>query len=454
MKLLKLTLILELISWSLFANAQKYQIQQEHLVLEEEFQREVKFNQSITTQLAEIKYSIINGNFEKAKSELLKLKFDNNFGRVIQKRYEGMILFLENNFKESYSVLSYPELNTIENYPKICYLKVLNLLMLKDQKIRQEWQKCFESTGRYAKNEHIWLNNMVKLFTRDDNFHSSQIFEKISIENEKIENAKLVLKLSLYLGQQDKLLDKVNRLDEKVYEDKQMRELIGLLYYRNKQIKNAYNFIEDLTTVNSENLKGNIYLAQDKLELAYAQFKLSLNKKNNSQNSLERAIPIAWILGQYNEGYNFVERLDVQINDKASKYLLEAIFLTKLKRFAEAENRILRIINYTNHAEKKEVQEIMSLVSLHLGKKNNLKNYASKACKNRIGVMCWLLYQENSWPELTKTVKRTDAIFEKEDYWYLDLTTNKQEPLKEDVMINQKDIEELDDSLISLNRKE
>ena len=73
----------------------------------------------------------------------------------------------------------------------------------------------------------------------------------------------------------------------------------------------AFEYIEGLSSPNSENIRGNLFLAQKKYELAYAQFKLALKRKVNSQNSLERIIPISWMLKQWKDGLEYIDKLKV-----------------------------------------------------------------------------------------------------------------------------------------------
>src|SRR5690606_1361977 len=133
------------------------------------------------------------------------------------------------------------------------------------------------------------------------------------------------------------IIPKIPDFAPEVFQDKELRELIGFLYYREAELVKAYEFIEDLDTPNSENIKGNLYLAGKKYELAYGQFKLALNRKNNSQNALERITPVAWLLSQWEDGANYVE--EIRFQDDAQRFrakVLKTSFLTMAKKYKEA----------------------------------------------------------------------------------------------------------------------
>ena len=71
-----------------------------------------------------------------------------------------------------------------------------------------------------------------------------------------------------------------------------------------------------------ESLIRRVEQASAPSELAYAQFKLALKRKNNSQNALERIAPTAWILNQWEEGAIYASRLEARPGEESNKLTL------------------------------------------------------------------------------------------------------------------------------------
>ncbi|MCO4754667.1 MAG: hypothetical protein KC478_09290, partial [Bacteriovoracaceae bacterium] len=273
----------------------------------------------------------------------------------------------------------------------------------------------------------------------------------LSIENERGDLLRLYLKLALYLNEPELILKRTPYLSEEVFSNPLTRELLGLLFYRNADFVKAYELIEDLSTPNSENIKGNIYLAQGKLELAYAQFKVALNRKTNSQNALERIIPTAWRLNQWNDGVEFTRLLDNSSDKQLEKLALEAAFLTKNEQYTEALDRLKYIVSETKESAPLEVNQLYAYNSLIKEDKKNAFEYANRACKQQDAYACWMRSHMFIWEDFTLLSKREDKVFENvEDLLSKYTTEFTPNPIKETIFVEQRNIEELEDAQIEL----
>src|SRR5690606_30757295 len=258
--------------------------------------REINEQKLMSLKLAEVKFAMINGNIERAKILLLQQGFNTGFGKIIKKRYSAIISFIEGKYQTSLDTLNDPDFLFDQHFTHICSLKTLNELILnKTADATETWRRCNKLTVLLSENANLWPAVLVNL-KKNPKEAIKQPFEKMNIANESFDTIRLFLKLALYLNQQKLIIPKIPDFAPEVFQDPELRELIGFLYYREAELVKAYTFIEDLETPNSENIKGNLYLAQNKYELAYGQFKLALNRKNNSQNALERITPVAWLL--------------------------------------------------------------------------------------------------------------------------------------------------------------
>jgi hypothetical protein len=419
---------------------------------ENEYLHILEKNKTILQKLGAIKYEIINGNLEKAKLLLLQSRYADDFSKNIQFRYLGIIHFIEGNFKQSQEFLTQKGMYNLTSDDTVCILRTLNFLIMNEvAKGQLEWKRCLDVTINQSETQHVWMNTILKLKINDEPQITSVPFKKVNIENEKGDFLRLFLKMALYLNQQDKIFDRLPFLGDVAFADPEIRELIGMLYYREGKLAKAYQFVEDLASPNSENIKGNLYLAQKKYELAYGQFKLALNKKANSQNALERIIPIAWILKQWDDGLGYLANLQADPKDQYAKMAIEAAFLTQAQKYHEASKKLETIVVGSNDAQSTEVNQLYTFNAMMLKNKDLAETYADKACKLKDGLNCWLQFQLTLWDNFALTAHRDDDVFQKE----MDITEEliaefEENPIQEKLFISQKDIEEMDNDIIRL----
>jgi predicted negative regulator of RcsB-dependent stress response len=417
-----------------------------------DYYRKLKANQTIQSNLAAIKYQIINGNLERAKMMLLQSKYSDGYSKVIQFRYLSIIHFIQGNYEKSLSFLTKEDMYNISFEKNICLLRTLNYLILNKVNLgNTEWNRCVNATLGKSPTSHLWMTTLVKLKLNDEKNITNIPLKNINIENETGDFLRLFLKLALYLNKQGHVLSRIQYMNTDNFKDPQIRELIGLLYYRNGNILNSFRFVEDLNSPNAENIKGNIFLTQKKYELAYAQYKLALNKKINSRNSLERIIPVAWLLKQWDDGYNYVDRLAVDPKDLSNKLTIKAAFLTQQKKYKEAKKVLTKIVIGSRNSQSPEVNQLFSYNAMMLKDLTLTNKYSDQACKNLDGVNCWLQFQLNTWENFPLTLQR-DGDISSNNSDLLDEYTSaiKKDSLEEDVYVNQVDIEELDNNIIRL----
>lgn len=402
--------------------------------------------------LQEIKYNIVNGNLDLAKVLLNEAELTTNFTKAIKLRYFAIIYFIEGNYQFVLNTLNKPEMKDFSVQAKVCFMKVLSEIILdQSEKAGISWRNCREATSIYSDTNLAWMQIIVDLKTSKNKNYVNEIFKNVSIENIEKRFLRIYLKLALFLNKQDLIIPRFKYFGKDPLEDKIQRELIGLNYYRNGNIEKAYSLLEGIDTANSEVFKGNIYLFQKKYEQAFAQYKLALKRKSNSRNALDRLLPLSWKLNQWNEGLNFLQRVPLTKDDILENYTLMAAFLTMSNKDNSAEEYLKKITKMTNKGEPIEVSQIKVLNHLKLKNYDQIERSAANSCASNDGMNCWLLFALNSWEDLGEYTQIDKNIHEKQvDLAQELLSAQKVSPLKEETLLNQKDIEELDNSLIEL----
>lgn len=413
--------------------------------------RSLAEKKDLAQKLALIKYDIINGKLERAKIRLQQAKFTQDFTRPIQYRYLAILHFIEGDYKKSLDFLTTKDMDNFAHEDNVCLLRTLNLIILNQaERAKDSWRKCEEFLLGKKQND-IWMQSLLDLKLAQETEAAAEPLKGVAIENEKLDSMRLYMKLALYLGKMETIFPRLKFLNLETLENPRTRELVGMMYFRDFQFVKAYNYIEDLSTPNSENLKGNILLAQDKLELAYAQFKLALKRKNNSQNALERITPTAWRLNQWSEGASFAARLEETPENREQKAALEAAFLSKSGMHKKSDRKLGLILYTSPNAKSLEVNQLSSFNAMMLGNKKRAKDFAKKSCQQDDAFSCWLNAQMLIWEDLTIMAKKNEPIYQDSNN-LLDTFKSSFEkaPIQEAVYVNQKDIEELEDLEIRL----
>lgn len=417
----------------------------------------VFFNESKrhTEELKRIKFYMVSGEINLASVYLSKLAFANTKLRPVIYRYLAILSFIAGDFKKSYGLLEGHELSSTPHYAKVCNLRVLNQIILDiTYDLEDQWNRCkIENFGNFFRSNMWWLETLIEIKLRPRFGITKAPFKGVKLESFSIDELKIFLKLSLYLNQEKLLIGEIAELTPEQLQDLEVRELVGQIFFRTGALANAYKYIEDLKSPNAENIKGNLYLLRNKYELAYAQFKLALEQKQNSQNAMERLLPLAWLLGDWEGGAHYAERVSTSPETFINKMTLAAAFHVQKGTFDNARQILDVVTQKSRRGGEIDVTQLYSFTSLMQNRPTETRKYANLSCAQYDLTNCWLLFQLGQWDAFPLMIRREDKIVHKREWEKLakeDINT----PLKEIVYVNQLDIEELDDKLIQLTTKE
>ena len=414
--------------------------------------------------LFKAKYHLINGDLKRARFYLEHI--DENTTRVseIKNRYLAIISFIEGKFDNSISYLKITKKNQIQNSPQTCLLKLINYMAISDTtSLKRDELECRLSTKKYSKNDQYWLDTMIKLKMKNNQGLKKNLLTDVDATLTDDEMAKLWLKTGLFINKESDLLSILSSLPESSYQSKRLREIVAFMFLRTgtpENRKKALSFIDDIESANAENIKGNINLQNKEYELAFGHFQLALRKKQDSTNSLERAIPLAWLLNQSKDGLNMVESNTNNGIDPRNKKAIRIAFLIKEKKLVEAQKELMLLKSEFNNQPPFEISIMESYVETILGgsshkyDKRIAEEATEKACHAYDGISCWISLQFIQWENIGKTVKRDEFTFSDTDMTIESLKSQiALNPLKETIIVDQKDIEELDNASVGLITK-
>ena len=401
--------------------------------------------------LKKVKYYLINGEVDLAKVNLNGLVYSQTKLKPLILRYLGVLHFIEGDFKKSLKYLEAKELQMPNYYKRVCSLTVINLVALnKVENLADEWEKCkIESFSEIDKNSVVWLDMLIEMKTKPKEGLTKKPFRNMKLAMLENEQLKTLLKLALFLNQEKIVMDQINELTESQIQDPEARELIGHVLFRQGALAKSYRFIEDLNTPNAENIKGNIYILRNKYELAYAQFKLALSSKENSQNAMERILPLAWLLEDWTEGARISQMVVATPQNQINKMTLASAFWAQKGDYEKSKELLDTISGRSKKGTELDVTQLHSFVGLMLNNEHLIKKQSAASCAQFDLINCWLSYQMVQWDTFPLTTRRDEKLPFKKD-WEKLTTEEIDQPLKETAYVNQLDIEELDNKLVQL----
>ncbi len=402
-------------------------------------------------ELEKIKYYLLNGELRLASVFLSNLSYTQSELRPTIYRYLAILSFIQEDFEKTYEYLSLKELQEIPEFGKICLLKTLTEIVLnRVDTVGKTWSKCRANNARYITDNYlIWPEIMVQFKLQPQGMMTKTPIEEYRLGLLSNEDTKIILKMALFLNQEDLILKQISELTFIQLQDTEIRELVGQIYFRKGYLVGSYQFIEDLTSPNALNIVGNLHLMKKNYEKAYQQFKLTLEKKPNSQNALERILPLAWILGEWESAFNYAHTLPSSVETIANKLTLLAAFSLQKADYESSEKYLQKILGNTRQGERLEVTQLAGFTELMQKDNERAKKYSWASCRDNDLINCWLLFQFSQWENFSLTIKRDEIINHKAE-WKTLIEKEVEQPLKEKVFINQLDVEELDDKLINL----
>ena len=164
---------------------------------------------------------------------------------------------------------------------------------------------------------------------------------------------------------------------------------------------------------------------------------------------MERLLPLAWILGDWEGGAKIAERVMASPQTQINKMTLVAAFLTQKGDFKRSKEVLETIIARSRKGTEVDVTQLLSFTALIQNDQYVAKKQASLSCAQFDMINCWLGFQLHQWDSFPLTMRRSEKIAVKKE-WEKLTTEEINEPIKEIVYVNQVDIEELDDTLIKL----
>lgn len=434
---------------------------QELLALEQHIQGLSKQRKSDLDILKSVKYFMINGNLLRAQKELLKLNVLNAQMKLIQDRYLAILFSLQNQWQKAWKILGQDQFQTTAYYPKICLLKILARIALKKNAgLQEELQRCSRSHRDHGETNFIWPRAMARVITSPNydvpNFFSlshspgdrfSPFFRPQRPPMSDIRQTTLWLKLILFLGKEKTAFKQIKNISAEAYRHKRIREMLGLLYHRLGKQQQALDFVEDLDLANAHNIKGNIALQGQQYQIAQRHFQLALQKKQDSLNAIQRLLPLSWLNKDFAAGLQAIKLAqDLGLAPRGGISFRSAL-LTELGQYTQAIQSLLLLPSKDQQLQPEIMNELLAFNYLMTGDSSQALVAAHQACLKFDGLNCYLLTLLTQWQNFPKTLQKKQAITDPHgiDLQQLSTSTQQASPFaREDIFIDQKDIEHLD----------
>lgn len=408
--------------------------------------------------LQRAKFYLMQGQVELARYELSS--FDRNTNTnlgVVVLRYRAVADFLQGRWDSALGHLQDPFINRSPHFAKICTLKVLSMIAVRSLNgIQTDWQRCQgENPQDASTSDMVWMDTLVRLVASGEQGLVEKTIKKYSIVNLDNETLIRVMKLALYLNVEALVVDAIDGLDITVARDEELRALMAHILFRQGRLARAWRFIEGDTGVNAENIRGNIWLLRGNLEIAFGHFNLALKLKNNSHNAAERALPIAWTLKQWKRGQELTQLMDVHERNVKQIEALATAFDVQLGDFAGAKKRLDRLDRLLGAGTVLEVDQLATYVGLITRDTKLFLKHGQRACDAGDMTACWTIMAQMTWEDLTPLLTLDAESAPKTSLARTLASTNTAVAKfeEEEIYVDQRDIDELDEGLIQLIKK-
>lgn len=402
--------------WALFCSAlhaQDFLVKSETDILHQKLKLKLERESKSGLILKKSKYALINGDVELAKSALARELRKDQWTHPLIRRYLAIIATLNNRPEESLDHLAALEGHNWSSSYRLCPLKVINLLELNQMDQAQaQWISCKETAGLHIAPqdalEHFEWWDLI-LLSGDINYGA------ISFQNLTANSLERILKRALYRDEHQLLLKQIDRLPDQVLGHAPLRELMAILYFKELNLKRAYQLMEGLDSSNIRNLRGALYTGAGQLEKAYIEHKLALSKKNNSLNALQSLIPLAFLLKEYQEGEKLSQMLLALCDNCADYRPWKILFTAKNADYARALELLkLHDRQKASLLPDPGLEGLRTLLLARTSNKRQAKTLALELCSQGRALFCWVNMNLNLDEELSVASKgQSVPLYEK-----------------------------------------
>lgn len=413
---------------------------------------------AVNEHLRMAKYHIIQGQVNVARQHLQQL------GRISQMqkgklapvvvRYNAVIEFLEGNWAKSLVHLNDSSLNPTPHYSKICVLKVLMKIATQERnELSSDWRRCKNENSQDMKErDQAWMDTIVKLADAPSEGTAIKAITRYNLKNIDNDTLKSVVKLAMYLNLESLIVDSIDELDYSVAQDDELRSLLGHVLFRQGKLARAWKFLEGLNEVNTNNILGNIWALRGNKQTAFVYLNLAYMNKPDSQNATERMLPITWVLKQWKKGRGLIDLQKINKGNTPELQALSAAFDIQMSNY-ESAHKTLFFLDRTIGADTiLEVDQMSMYVGLKIKDKKAYLKHGQRACKAGDMTACWVLMAQLNWTDVGALLESSTPVASNTNLpRVLASSETDVEAFKEDeVYIDQRDIEELDEGLINL----
>lgn len=426
----------------------EYDIYNDVEIKEYFIQLEMDKKNDLIKDLRASKVSLITGELDTGLTllKVLLAKYKDTPLSVLIKRYLALTYFVTGNYKRTLELLNDGDFQKISNFRNICIMKVASQLHLGPTiELKSDLTLCQITNQSFNNNDFIWLSHVedyVYNKTKTEKFYKNLV---LKLEQYiKHDHTLAWLKFGLLFDYEKLVLSNINLIPQAAYENDNIRVLMAYNYYKNKDIKNAKNFIEDINTSNAAYLKAVFSAQENDYKTAYAHTRSSLARRKYSINANQMMSSLAWLNEKWEEGRMALNKLPPTDELKREQRLLNLAYIVKEKNYFRAKTEIEDLYTSFNRKMPFEALVIESLIYLTLDNEKWVSS-SDSACLRYDGVNCWLHLQSLIWKDYAKDIKRFESKKTKVLTKLEDMTMNKEAPkIEEPLFIHQRDIIELD----------
>ena len=387
------------------------------------------------------KYHLINGHPNKARFSLRKVFANDERVILTNKRYSAVIDFIKGDYQSSLTTLKNRFfLKTIDFYKSICSLKILNMILVKRPKIeiKTELARCQSATLDSSPNNLF----LIEALSQHSHNKDSTVFLKYlhALNDESI--ATPWVKTALYLGMENVVLKNHSFLSQDSYLSKETREALGFVYLRSGNLENSKSILEGFDSVNVKNIKGHLALRKKDYKSAWRFFRFA-SQDNPLSDATSKLVLLSWIMKEWEEGLKSSKNLTSSLLDEKDILAMQTAYLIKLGKPLRWNLNLLE--GLYEDILPFHVEILNAYGRLFSNERRDALASSEILCEKFSGTACWLYSQLQLHSNLPLLMESMEAPFNEPQIMLLKLKEKSSiSPLKENLFIDQRDIDDLD----------
>lgn len=411
-------------------------------------EKEQKLRLTDLELVKEAKKKLFLGDTPSAQALLNKISNTQTHIKLIKNYYLALIYFIKKDYSKAHNLIEIINDQYFSSQAKACFLdlsinlaKPVDTIDFKQQDICKQLLEFSEE----ANASFYWFEKMMAIKKGHYQDVETQLLQE-STNLQTKEQMESWMKLAILIGQESIVRDRLLFTNKQITNLPEIRELSSIAYYNLGDFNSSYQAVEHLYSVNALNVKGSLKLKREEFKEAFSSFNKAYKINPFSETALEKLLALSVNLEKWKEGLSYLKSLPNQsFKESMASYLLKAIFYQQTNQYQKAKSFIKDLSSSPKTYHSPLTQQLKIINAYSQQNLIVLKESSKEACYQYDAFSCWIFSQVLAKEEFKEPLYETRSGQSYSQRFQSLIEGQKDtSPLDYQIIIDQKDIEELD----------